>query len=341
MLIHTKYANLRIEYCTFNNIQYSDKMIYCDSYYTYESIYNNNYISNCNSRNSDARLIYTDSNNNEIKNNYIYFDPSISVGHAFYLEFIDNNRFINNTVINANCGHGSAIYSTSNNGKGDFIMEDCHFSNCRGTDGSIIYIDQLKNNLAIKNPIFENLQNYYQNNGDLIRLIRKNDNQELSFVDCKFRYLECDSISFESTRFEHILHKHESIGGGAISIDQSNDNKDVGIIVNNCIFKNVSDTNNGCAIYCNSHCNTISIRGSTFDQTSSSKDGNSIFIAQSNSYSVTIADCHFNDCGTQPNSYVIYINSRNFDFQDSEITFADSSKSCGCIKSDQYKEHNI
>ena len=265
MLIHTKYANLRIEYCTFNTIQYSDKMIYCDSYYTYESIYNNNYISNCNSRNSDARLIYTDNNNNEIKNNYIYFDPSISVGQAFYLEFIDNNRFINNTVINANCGHGSAIYSTSNNGKGDFIMEDCHFSNCRGTDGSIIYIDQLKNNLAIKNTIFENLQNYYQNNGDLIRLIRKNDNQELSFVDCKFRYLECDSkvggriglffysnkklkISFESTRFEHILHKHESIGGGAISIDQSNDNKDVGIIINNCIFKNVSDTNSGGAI---------------------------------------------------------------------------------------------
>lgn len=150
MLIHTKYANLRIEYCTFNNNQYSDKMIYCDSYYTYESIYNNNYISNCNSRNSDARLIYTDSNNNEIKNNYIYFDPSISVGQAFYLEFIENNRFINNTVINANCGHGSAIYSTSNNGKGDFIMEDCHFSNCSGTDGSIIYIDQLKNNLAIE-----------------------------------------------------------------------------------------------------------------------------------------------------------------------------------------------
>lgn len=191
----------------------------------------------------------------------------------------------------------------------------------------------------------------------MISITVTNDNLAITFQHCRFNSLECNSqkgggiglyfhynkknmkLFFEDTTFVNIFHSHNTIGGSAIAISENFENKLTDLDIKNCAFSNISDTNEGGAIYFNSNKKSINIKNCTFDHSGSSKDGNSIYIAQSNGNLITISECHFIDCGTSPTNYVININCQKFDFLDNEIVFTDISKSCGCIKSNQCNEH--
>lgn len=102
-----------------------------------------------------------------------------------------------------------------------------------------------------------------------------------------------------------------------------------------CTFSNITDANKGGAFYLNlKQDNLIYIKDCTFDHIQSNIDKNAIYIEQ------TITTSNFIDCGFSSNTYAIYANCDNFDFLDNEIIFSDPSKSCGCIKSNKYFEHN-
>lgn len=173
-LIYTYMADCSIQLTSFIEIQYSKNMIYFRRYgaTTRKFTFLSNTILKCNSLNTDdARVVFTDDQNNNIQNNYIFFDPTIIKGQAFYISFIDHTTFINNTVINSNCDKGGAIYSKSKDGSNNFQIIDCTFINCRGDNGGTIHFLELDHDLLIKNTVFENCQNYYNNDqSDMISI---------------------------------------------------------------------------------------------------------------------------------------------------------------------------
>ena len=113
--IHSVDANLNIQQCDFNNIEYNSCLIFFDiGALTYNSntIFrmHSNSISNCNKNGGEGTIIYSQSFKSDLQNNSIYFDSKIEQGRGFYIEYHTGHILRNNHVTNAKYSQGCGIY---------------------------------------------------------------------------------------------------------------------------------------------------------------------------------------------------------------------------------------